>query len=1363
MSTVVKINGTKFADLLQGTPLRDIIKGKAGADTILGGAGNDKLSGGAGDDVITGGSGNDTIDGGKGIDTAVYQGRYQDYTLSFSDKNNLKGTITDSIVSRDGIDTLKNVEWLRFSDALYDVANDILYVLNNPAVIGNPTVHDVTEDIGTNGSGNLTAVGTISISDADAGQAAFQTTVTSANGNLGSLSLAANGAYTYSVANSAVQYLGTGLTKVDSFTVTSIDGTTKLVSFTIHGQNDAAVLSSATVGLTETDAVLGTSGALTVSDVDSPASFVGQSGTAGQYGSFSIDAAGTWSYVAGSAHNEFVAGATYTDGFLVASADGTTSSVTINIHGTNDAPVAHDDVVIGGAGAATVIVFDDYDAFANTLSDFHGYSFGGYVNLFGGTGTGGSLSLGVGIYNDGFGYGATIARADGADFSLRSVDAASYYQIGTPFSFIGYHDGLAVASLSPVFLAGYTGLSYPHIDFSALDSAWLMIDALRLTDLTNSGSFNYLLLDNLTVGDVAHTENFATDIGVLGNDTDVDGGAVLSVAAVDATSSLGATLSVNPDGTVHYDSNHAAAIDALARGETANDTFSYTVTDEYGATDTATVTVQLVGENDAASIAGMATGSVTEDGTLTAGGTLTVSDADAGQSRFQTPASLAGTYGSFAFDPTTGEWGYALNNGAANVQGLTAADVRHDTLTVTSADGSASRVIDVTINGADDIAANQPPETNVTSANGGTGTPIAVTLSGTDSDGTVAFFAITSPPTNGTLYSDALGLLPIQLNGTVAASGNAATVYFVANVAGPASFQYAAIDDNGAVDTTPATASITVNAPNQTPFGIPDGYSVGEASYLVATHLNVDAAHGVLANDFDPDHGPNALTAVLFSGPSHGTLTLNADGSFSYSPAAYYSSYASQNRIDLPSFNYDLAAQPDTFSYRAFDGAGYSAPITVSIAVTPPSHVNVNPYNYDMQGSHNATTEPMGKLYDDLALGGLTVSQIPPVSQNTPAIPLANGFRVTTGNGVTYELSGNDLTYASFPGLPTGGTITSLRILNPNPNENQSRQTLLAMIGGASGGPDPAWQFSAGGFTQALASYATTQNRSGLDAIFQSVRYEMIEEPPLAFQPTPQEVMTGSPFDDALRGAGGHVSLFGGLGNDVLAGNGDDAQLTGGTGSDRFEFGGSAGPETVRDFSGIVGGEHDVIDLRVFLFVDNQGHLLYRAHGLGDVLQVASSAGADTVLNFTFGQFDPAVITLKNVDIADLRADDFFYANYAPTAQGDSAMTNRATPVDIYVLVNDFDQDNVFFQANDVLSLVGVSSSSAIAPTQSIATLGGATVSVVGDHVVYDPTSSAAFQFLPNGQMTPDSFYYTISDGHGGSSTAAVNMNIFGI
>ena len=69
-----------------------------------------------------------------------------------------------------------------------------------------------------------------------------------------------------------------------------------------------------------------------------------QAGTVGSYGTFAIDNAGAWTYTANSEHNEFEDGTTYTDTFAVASADGTTTSVTINILGTNDAAVLSADV-----------------------------------------------------------------------------------------------------------------------------------------------------------------------------------------------------------------------------------------------------------------------------------------------------------------------------------------------------------------------------------------------------------------------------------------------------------------------------------------------------------------------------------------------------------------------------------------------------------------------------------------------------------------------------------------------------------------------------------------------------------------------------------------------------------------------------------------------------------------------------------------------------------------------------------------------------------------------------------------------------------------------------------------------------------
>ncbi len=97
---------------------------------------------------------------------------------------------------------------------------------------------------------------------------------------------------------------------------------------------------------------------------------------------------------------------------------------------------------------------------------------------------------------------------------------------------------------------------------------------------------------------------------------------------------------------------------------------------------------------------------------------------------------------------------------------------------------------------------------------------------------------------------------------------------------------------------------------NNRPVANTDAYTADQDSALT-----VPAAAGVLANDTDAD--PNDvpyLTASVVTGPSHGTLTFNPDGSFTYTPAAGY-------------------VGPDSFTYQASDGIDPSNVATVSLTV----------------------------------------------------------------------------------------------------------------------------------------------------------------------------------------------------------------------------------------------------------------------------------------------------------------------------------------------------------------------------------------------------------------------------------------------
>jgi hypothetical protein len=95
------------------------------------------------------------------------------------------------------------------------------------------------------------------------------------------------------------------------------------------------------------------------------------------------------------------------------------------------------------------------------------------------------------------------------------------------------------------------------------------------------------------------------------------------------------------------------------------------------------------------------------------------------------------------------------------------------------------------------------------------------------------------------------------------------------NYNGTDSFTFKAND--GSLDSNVATVAITINAVNDAPVGNADAYTVDEGATLTKT-----AAYGVLANDSDVDTPAAGLTATQLSNPLHGTLTLNANGSFTY-------------------------------------------------------------------------------------------------------------------------------------------------------------------------------------------------------------------------------------------------------------------------------------------------------------------------------------------------------------------------------------------------------------------------------------------------------------------------------------------------
>lgn len=166
------------------------------------------------------------------------------------------------------------------------------------------------------------------------------------------------------------------------------------------------------------------------------------------------------------------------------------------------------------------------------------------------------------------------------------------------------------------------------------------------------------------------------------------------------------------------------------------------------------------------------------------------------------------------------------------------------------------------------------------------------------------------------------------------------------NYNGVVTFQYQAFD--GVLSSAAATVTVTINSVNDVPLAGNDTHGTNED-----TVLNV-AAPGVLGNDSDahggaPSEGNTPLTAVLVADVANGSLTLNSDGSFTYTPD--------------PDFN-----GPDGFTYRAIDSLGGQsaiASVTINVAAqNDPPTVSVNAGLTVAEGASGSVTQSLLEVVD---------------------------------------------------------------------------------------------------------------------------------------------------------------------------------------------------------------------------------------------------------------------------------------------------------------------------------------------------------------------------------------------------------------
>jgi len=368
--------------------------------------------------------------------------------------------------------------------------------------------------------------------------------------------------------NDALDSLGEGETQNISFSYSVSDGTlgedTASVNLTITGTNDAPVVSVDVTALNEDTATV----IATASDVDGTISLTDSSAS---HGSLSMDADGSISYTPNQDYN-----GTDTVSISVTDNQGaeTTQTINLTIDATNDNPVAIDDTG-STIAAATVLVSDAFDS----NNDWGGNVSDGEMALTRGD-TDASNTFSFGIENAGNTVSISFdAQAQGSwDNSGRHEDT---------FTVNGEEITLDRGASSQTFTVEATA------DVNG--------EVAIVFDSVITGGDESVVVDNLvvsTVGDDWTSNVIETNEGqpitinaasLLSNDSDTDGDSLSIVSVQDAQHG---SVSLDSEGNVLF-------IPDEGYSGVAN--FTYTISDNNGGTDTASVTLQVVEVDNEAS------------------------------------------------------------------------------------------------------------------------------------------------------------------------------------------------------------------------------------------------------------------------------------------------------------------------------------------------------------------------------------------------------------------------------------------------------------------------------------------------------------------------------------------------------------------------------------------------------------------------------------------------------------------------------------------------------------------------------------------------------------------------------------------
>ena len=362
--------------------------------------------------------------------------------------------------------------------------------------------------------------------------------------------------------------------------------------------------------------------------------------------------------------------------------------------------------------------------------------------------------------------------------------------------------------------------------------------------------------------------NVTATEGALANDVDELGETLVATLVSGPTSG---SLNLGSDGDFVYTPN---------AGFLGEDSFTYTVSDGFATSDPVTVTLEV---SNTPPIARDDEYDILHDQILTVAaeeGVLADDDLDPGETAAIT---LVG-------DVTQGT--LSLNADGGFVYTPNAGYVGEDSFTYRINDGiQDSEIATVTLY-VDNTLLDAVDDAYVLSSNGSLTVSAAEGILANDSDDPGDFV----DPAVSIVQDVAHGTLSLASDGSFTYTPNAGFV-------GADRFRYELSD--GIENSRMAWVDFTVT----------DQVVLAQGLSYRLVHdqtFTVDATEGLLTNDWSDTGSP--LTASLDTGPDHGTVTVNSDGSFSYSPDAGY-------------------LGNDSFTYIASDGTNQSAAVAVQLSV----------------------------------------------------------------------------------------------------------------------------------------------------------------------------------------------------------------------------------------------------------------------------------------------------------------------------------------------------------------------------------------------------------------------------------------------